>query len=186
MSHGTGLERRDTTPEDIADPNDHGRKLNGWGSEYPVRTVEPISESSSSLRRPKSQVPIRSGAQVFECSAQETPEAVILRPSGEVDLATVSAFRDALTAAAARGRSIVVDMSGIKYVDSSGIHALIDYTNACKQRSNHLIIVALRGTVQKVIEITNLERAILVRASVEVALDLLRSRAGASRMICPL
>jgi anti-sigma B factor antagonist len=186
----SGSERRDRSPESIGDPNEHGRTPNVGESEDSVHTVEPISEPPSSLRRPKSQVPIRGGAQIFECSAEETPDAVILRPSGEVDLATVATFSDALTRAAARGRCIVVDMMGIEYIDSSGIHALIGYANACKQRGDLLILVAPRGTVQKVIRITNLDRVITVLASVEVALDLLQSRATPSGshgpMICPL
>ncbi len=152
------------------DPNDHGRTPNGWGSEYSVRNVEPIFEPPAPLRPAKVHVPIQRGAQVFECDVEETAETIILRPSGEVDLATVAAFRDALTTAAARGCSIVVDMSGIRYLDSCGIHALFDHAHACRQHDCSLMLVAPRDTVQKVIEITYLDDAIPVLASVEVAL----------------
>jgi anti-sigma B factor antagonist len=158
------------------DPNDHGRVLNGWGSEHSVRNVEPISEPPSPRRSSKVYVPIQGGAQVFEYGTEETPEAVILRPRGEMDFASVSVFRDALTAAIVRGRSIVMDMSGIESIDGNGFHALIDHANACKQRGDLLILVAPRGGVQKIFEMTHLDDAIPVVASVEVALDLLRAR----------
>jgi 1,4-alpha-glucan branching enzyme len=44
------------------DPNDNGRTPNGWGSEYSVRNVEPISEQPSSLRPSKDKAPIQGGA----------------------------------------------------------------------------------------------------------------------------
>ena len=158
------------------DPNDHGRAPNGWGSEYSVRNVEPVSEPPPSRRPAKVHVPVQRGAQVFECGVEETPEAIILRPSGEVDLATVSILRGALTAATVTGRSIIVDMSGTRYMDSAGVHALFDHANTCKQHDYVLMLVAPQSTVQKVIEITHLDDAIPVLASVEVALDLVRSR----------
>jgi anti-sigma B factor antagonist len=155
------------------DPNDQGRTSNDWGSEFSIRNIEPISQPPSPLRSPK--VPVQGGAQIFECSVEETAEAIILRPSGEVDLATVWAFRDALTTA--RARSIVVDMRGIEYMDSCGIHALADHAAACKMHGEALILIGPRRSVQKVIRMTKLDETIAVLASVEVALDLLRSRA---------
>ena len=158
------------------DPNDHGRAPNGWGSEYSVRDVEPISEPRTSRRPSKAVAPIQGGAQVFECGVEETAEAIVLRPSGEVDLATVSILHDVFTAAIERERAIVVDMRMVRYIDSSGIHALFDHAKACKQLGKVLMLVAPGPTVQKVLEITRIDDAIPVLASVEVALDLLRAR----------
>jgi anti-anti-sigma factor len=165
------------------DPQDDGRIPNGWGSEYSVRNVAPISEPPSSLRSLSDQVPIGGGAQVFEWRAEETPEATTLRPSGEMDLGTVSIFRDALTAATVRGRSKVVDMRGIEYMDSCGIHALLEHAESCKQHGGLLVLVAPNAPVQKIIEITGLDDAMPVLASVEVALDLLRARLSSALVI---
>lgn len=136
--------------------------------------------SPSPLHQTKDRVPIRGGGQLFACGAEETPEATILRPSGEVDLATISAFRDALAQAAAQGRSIIVDMSGIGYIDSTGIHALVDQAACAKESGDLVVLAAPTPTVRRVMDIVNLNAAIPVLASVEVALDLLRSRAKLS------
>jgi anti-sigma B factor antagonist len=125
----------------------------------------------------------RGGAHVFEWRAEETPEATILRPSGEMDLGTVAIFRDALTAATVRGRSIVVDMTGIEYMDSSGIHALLAHGESCKQCGGLLVLVAPNPSVQKIIEITGLDEAMPVFGSVEVALDLLRARLASTLVL---
>src|SRR4029077_5679465 len=51
----------------------------------------------------------------------------LLEVSGEVDLSNVAALRTVLDGVAAGhpGR-LVLDMSGVTFIDSSGIHALID------------------------------------------------------------
>jgi len=165
------------------DPNDDGRVPNGWGPEYSVRNVAPISEPASDLRPPKDLIPIQGGAQLFECGVEEAPEAVILRPSGEMDLGTVWIFRDALKEATARGRSIVIDMNGIKFIDSSVIHALLEHAGFCKQHRSSLVLAAPNGAIQKIIEITSLDDAIPVLAPVEVALDLLRHRLTSSQAV---
>jgi anti-sigma B factor antagonist len=170
------------------DPNDHGRTTNGRGADlkiYSVRDVSPTSEQSSILGPQQGLIPIRGGAPIFECGAREAPEAIILCPSGEMDLCTISMFRDALTESVAKGRPIIVDMSGVDYIDSSGIHALVEHAKSCKQHGDLLVIVAPRGTVQKVIQITHLDEAIPVLASVEVALDLLRSLVKLPRQLDP-
>ena len=165
------------------DPFDEGRVANGWGSEYSVRNIASSSEPPSALRSPKDQAPIGGGAQVFEWSVEQTPEATILRPSGEMDLGTVSIFRDALTGATVRGRSIVVDMSAIECIDSSGIHALLAYADSRKQHGGLLVLVAPNDTVQKILEIATVDDAMPVLASVEMALDLLRPRLTAALLI---
>ena len=56
---------------------------------------------------------------------EETPEGfLICRPVGELDAFTVSQFRQAL-AELASSRRLVIDMSGIPFVDSAGLGALI-------------------------------------------------------------
>ena len=49
---------------------------------------------------------------------------VICRPVGEVESFTVSQFRQALAEIAAKPR-LVIDMSGVPFVDSAGLGALI-------------------------------------------------------------
>jgi anti-anti-sigma factor len=47
--------------------------------------------------------------------------------AGEIDMSNADRFRDALglaAAAAADGGSFVVDLSGVEYLDSAGVHVL--------------------------------------------------------------
>ena len=55
-----------------------------------------------------------------------------LRVSGELDLLTVPQLRDALAGLGGRDRGVVLDFSGVSFVDSSGLGLLI--STAGRQR----------------------------------------------------
>ena len=47
---------------------------------------------------------------------------------GEIDMSNADRFRDALgLAAAPTGGSFVVDLTGVEYLDSAGVHALFEH-----------------------------------------------------------
>ena len=47
---------------------------------------------------------------------------------GEIDMSNAGRFRDALGQAAADGGPLVVDLTGVEYLDSAGVHALSAFT----------------------------------------------------------
>jgi anti-sigma B factor antagonist len=46
---------------------------------------------------------------------------------GEIDMSNADKFRDALGQAAADGGRLVVDLTGVEYLDSAGVHALVAF-----------------------------------------------------------
>ena len=53
----------------------------------------------------------------------------VVTVAGEIDMSNADRFRDALglAAAAADGGSFVVDLTGVEYLDSAGVHVLFAY-----------------------------------------------------------
>ena len=53
----------------------------------------------------------------------------VVTVAGEIDMSNADRFRDALglAAAAVDGGSFVVDLTGVEYLDSAGVHALFGY-----------------------------------------------------------
>ena len=54
----------------------------------------------------------------------------VVTVAGEIDMSNADRFRDALglaAAAAAGGGSFVVDLTGVEYLDSAGVHVLFAY-----------------------------------------------------------
>jgi anti-sigma B factor antagonist len=51
----------------------------------------------------------------------------VLDAIGEVDMSNAIAFRDALSQAGATGTAFTVDLTGVNYLDSAGLTALLPY-----------------------------------------------------------
>ncbi len=80
------------------------------------------------------------------------PDPLVIAPQGELDFASVGAFRDAVTEAAARAEpGVVVDLSEVSFIDSSGLGALVDLHLRLRRDSRRLAVVAPGGTAAAVL-----------------------------------
>src|SRR5450432_2023644 len=61
--------------------------------------------------------------------------------AGEVDIATAPDLERALLAAEARGRSVVLDLRALDFIDSSGVHVIIAAHHRARQRGRRLALV---------------------------------------------
>jgi anti-sigma B factor antagonist len=68
----------------------------------------------------------------LELSTQAGADGIpVVTVAGEIDMSNADRFRDALglAAAAADGGSFVVDLTGVEYLDSAGVHALFAHAS---------------------------------------------------------
>jgi len=85
--------------------------------------------------------------------------APLIGLSGEIDLESVAELRSAIASATAgHPDRLVLDMSGVSFVDSSGIHALIDAT----ELAGSVCLRSPSRQVRCVIEIVGLTRMLSV------------------------
>jgi anti-sigma B factor antagonist len=78
--------------------------------------------------------------------------------TGEFDLAGIPHFEAAIAAVEAAGpRAIVVDLSGLQFMDSSGLRALVTADDRARKAGRRLAIVQGPPPVRRVFEITQLE-----------------------------
>ena len=77
------------------------------------------------------------------------PEQLVIEPlghegefrvTGELDLLTVPQLREALASATQGGGDIVLDFSGVSFVDSSGLGLLISTAQATHARGGSLVL----------------------------------------------
>jgi anti-anti-sigma factor len=81
----------------------------------------------------------------------------VLRPSGELDLATSDAFRRDLRAAlAGEPERLVVDLADVSFLDSSGIAVLVSAFKAQRERQAQLEVVNPQPIVQRALELVGL------------------------------
>lgn len=70
-------------------------------------------------------------------------------------------------------RNIVLDLSNVKYVDSSGLSSLLVGHRLCKSAEGVFILTGLNDAVTKLIVISQLETIITIVAKNEEAIDLI-------------
>ena len=82
----------------------------------------------------------------------------VVTVAGEIDMSNADRFRDALglaAAAAADGGSFVVDLTGVEYLDSAGVHALFEHAARIRLVAGPLLEPVL--TVSGLADITSVE-----------------------------
>ncbi len=93
----------------------------------------------------------------FEVVVSQDAGGAVVQVTGDVDLATSTRLRDALQQAAATSSSVVrVDMTGVTFLDSSGISVLVDAQQQLGQSSSRLVLHGVGDHVKRVLEISGL------------------------------
>jgi anti-sigma B factor antagonist len=100
---------------------------------------------------------------VFEVRTEDGRNGVVvIRLAGEVDLTVSSTLEATLLDAVAQGsaRQIVVDLGQLRFLDSSGVHALVKGYHAAKTAGASLIVRNATGIVARVLRITGVGQAL--------------------------
>ena len=80
----------------------------------------------------------------------------VISVSGEIDWATAEGFISALQPWVEAGGPVTVDLSGVTFMDSTGIHAVIEAARALGDRGC-IIIHGAHDGIQKVFDLTMLD-----------------------------
>ena len=109
---------------------------------------------------------------LVQLEIEDRGEVVIASVSGELDLAGAPSTGDAIGAAVpTAARALVVDFTGLEFIDSSGIAMLFNLARRLGSRRQELHVVAVGGTpVARVLEIVEFDRAAPVHETRDAAL----------------
>ncbi|HWH15233.1 MAG TPA: STAS domain-containing protein [Miltoncostaeaceae bacterium] len=99
--------------------------------------------------------------------------------AGELDLEAEDAFRAALRDAERPGEVLVVDMSALDFVDSTGSRILIEAHGRARQRGGRLIVVSGTGTAHLLLARSGLDRYLTLVPDLEQAAASARPGGGA-------
>ena len=80
-------------------------------------------------------------------------DPIVIAPEGELDIARLGEFRAALNEAACEAEQLllVVDLSHVESIDSSGLGALVELHHHLRREKRQLAIVASGGTAAALI-----------------------------------
>jgi len=98
--------------------------------------------------------------------------------SGDLDITTVGAFAQRVGDLGWNGTpSVVVDLSALQFIDSSGLNALVTSARRIEENGGWIVFAGAGTHVSRVLDVVRLGESVAVEQSLEVAL---RRAAGES------
>ena len=94
----------------------------------------------------------------MKISVREMGKAKVVEVEGDVDLGTSPAFRHALLDALPKAQTVALDLSAIRYIDSSGIATLIEVLKRSQLLNMQFVLFGLSPAVQEVFRLTHVVR----------------------------
>lgn len=84
----------------------------------------------------------------------------IIAVQGEVDVYTAPKLRERLLPLCEKGTTVTVDLSGVEYIDSTGLGVLIGAYKAQRATAGKLVLTGMNGRLLRLFKITGLHEII--------------------------
>jgi len=108
-------------------------------------------------------------------------DAVVVLPTGELDIASAPPLRDVLSAvitAEPRPRVICCDLTEVSFMDSTALSALVFAHETAAAGGQQFCIAGARASVHRVLELTQLDQVIACHDSMDAAREAILGTAG--------
>lgn len=90
---------------------------------------------------------------------EATDDTAVLECSGRLNMVSAGAFRETVAKVVEGGRSrLVVELSGVEFMDSSGLGALVGCLKTARQAGGDLRLAAPSEQVQMVLKLSNIDK----------------------------
>ena len=106
----------------------------------------------------------------IEVRPEDDGTAVLFKLRGTLDIATSPTLRAALTEAQTAKKNVVVDLTQVEFLDSTGLGALIGAHRRAEEGGTSVRLIVTEGPILRLLAITGLIRALAVYHSVGDAL----------------
>lgn len=103
-------------------------------------------------------------------AVNEHQGVIVIALDGDVDLEHSAAVRDMLLKQVAKGRNLMVDLSAVDYIDSSGIASLIEALQSAKRNDTRLELVSVSDQAMRVLRLARLDKVFGIHESLDAAL----------------
>jgi anti-sigma B factor antagonist len=104
-------------------------------------------------------------------SVREEGRALIVALGGDVDLESSPRARSVLLDCVGQKRAVLVDMSEITYIDSSGIASLVEALQSARKAGGRFALISVSDAALRVLQLARLDKVFQVFSTVEAALN---------------
>ena len=107
-------------------------------------------------------------------------DVVVARLRGEIDLANAKAIGSLVTGAVPNDASgLVLDLSAVTYLDSSGVHLVFDLSERLSARQQRLALVVPDGSrIRRVLDLVNVRAVLAVKQAADEGVEAVRTGAS--------
>ncbi|MDQ2086544.1 STAS domain-containing protein [Herbivorax sp. ANBcel31] len=109
----------------------------------------------------------------MKVEVKEVDSAKIIKLTGQIRISTQNEFKDLLDNLAKEneGKSVIVSMDGVIYMNSAGLGIIIDTYKKFKEKKGRIILCNLTPDITKLFEVTRLDRFIEIYKTENEALS---------------
>ena len=108
----------------------------------------------------------------MELTSSQINEINVLELSGSFDIYTAAPVREWMEqATAAKPANIVVDLSGVKFIDSTALATLVQGIKRARQNQGDIRLSGLNQPVRMVLELTRLDKVFEIYATKDAAVQ---------------
>src|SRR5271154_1960601 len=93
---------------------------------------------------------------MMAASTRRAGEITIVDVVGQIDMGSSPALRKTLMDALKATKFVAINLSAVKYIDSSGIASLLEVLKEARDSKKRLILYGLTGAVLQVLQLTRL------------------------------
>jgi anti-sigma B factor antagonist len=108
----------------------------------------------------------------MKISSEKQGNATIVAPEGDIDLGRSPTLRSSLREAqAGKPQRLVVDLSGVDYMDSSGVATLVEALQNARRGGTKMVLCCMKDRVRSIFEIARLDTVFAIAESRDAALN---------------
>jgi anti-sigma B factor antagonist len=101
----------------------------------------------------------------FHVTVEPVEDACVIRAVGDIDMSTVDRLRAPLEAARADGVTVLLDLSAVTFIDSTGLHVMLEAARATEESDWAWFLIRPSAAVRRLVEISGTERLLPVVAA---------------------
>ena len=106
---------------------------------------------------------------MVNCEIKEQQGIAVIALTGDVDLEGSPKVRDVLLDCVGK-RPVLVDMSGVSYIDSSGVASLVEAHQTARKSETTFALAQVSQSAMRVLELARLDKVFVIHSSVADAL----------------
>lgn len=103
-------------------------------------------------------------------SVKEEQGKIVIALEGDIDLENAGEVRKVLLANLKQKKDLLIDLSAVTYIDSSGIASLVEGLQVARKQKNELSLVSVSARARRVLELARLDKVFAIHADVAAAL----------------